>query len=99
MGRGIKGTAGTYKTGGKVKDGRQAPVVELAAHSFLLRVVMTRSGTNNKYYNMIISPLFIDVQSFSIQEIISLACFFPTLTLLCTILLRICLYPFTLERM
>ena len=89
MGRGVKSTAGTYKTGGKVKNRRQAPVVELAVHSVLLRVIMAQSGTNNKYYNIIISPLFIDVQSFSIQKIISLACFFPTLTLLCTILLRI----------
>ncbi len=35
MGRGVKGTAGTYKTGGKVKDGRQAPM-EIAALAFMV---------------------------------------------------------------
>lgn len=46
MGRGVKDTAGTHKTGGKVKDGRQAPLLGVAARSFfVLRAMMARRLT------------------------------------------------------
>ena len=50
MGRGIKGTAGTYKTGGKVKDGQQAPLLGFAARSFfVLRAIMARRLMNIEF--------------------------------------------------
>lgn len=50
MGRGGKGAAGTHKTGGKVKDGRQAPLLGFAARSFfVLRAMMARRLTNIEF--------------------------------------------------
>jgi len=50
VGRGVKGAAGTHKTGGKVKNGRQAPLLGFAARSFfVLRAMMARRLTNIEF--------------------------------------------------
>lgn len=81
---------------GRLRKTRAAGSLIGACRPFLLRTIMAPSDTNEKHHNMIIFPLFMDAQSFSMQEIISLASLFPILTLLCTMLLRIFLYFFTL---